>query len=123
MPSSRPIDRLRDVADDCERILTYTADMDFAAYAADSKTRDAVERCFQRISEAACKLGGYLDALYPTVDWKGARGIGNPLRHQYDQISAADLWDGIVNDVPGLCRSARDEIARLEAAGAAGNNI
>jgi uncharacterized protein with HEPN domain len=78
--------------------------MDFTTYAGDSKTRDAVERCFQRISEAACKLGPYLDTLCPTIDWKGARGIGNPLRHRYDQISAADLWDGIVNDVPGLYR-------------------
>jgi uncharacterized protein with HEPN domain len=117
MPSSRPIDRLRDVADNCARILTYTANIDFATYAADAKTRDAVERCFQRISEAACKIGAYLDARYPNVDWKGARGIGNPLRHQYDQISAADLWDGIVNDVPGLYRSALDEIARLEQEG------
>ncbi len=74
MPSSRPTERLQDIAENCERVLAYTADMDFAAYAADPKTRDAVERCLQRISEAACKLGAYLDALYPTVDWKGARG-------------------------------------------------
>ncbi|WP_161539637.1 HepT-like ribonuclease domain-containing protein [Paramagnetospirillum kuznetsovii] len=115
MPSSRPLDRLGEVADNCERIQRYIGDMDFAAYAADQKTKDAVERCLQRISEAATKLGHSLDALYPEVNWKGARGIGNPLRHQYDQIHDADIWDGIVNDIPQLYHAAMAEIARLKA--------
>lgn len=34
-------------------------------YARDQRTKDAVERCLQRISEAAYKLGAYIDALYP----------------------------------------------------------
>jgi len=57
MPSSRPIDRLRDIMANCERIERHIAGMKFAAYSRDEKTRDAVERCLQRISEAACKLG------------------------------------------------------------------
>ncbi|HTW70074.1 MAG TPA: HepT-like ribonuclease domain-containing protein [Acetobacteraceae bacterium] len=58
MPSSRPIDRLRDVVDNCERIERHIAGMDFATYSRDEKTRDAVERCLQRISEAASLLSG-----------------------------------------------------------------
>jgi len=114
MPSSRPIDRLSEIVENCERILSYVADMDMTAYVADLKTKDAVERCLSRISEAAYKLGGYLDGFYPDVDWKGARGIGNLLRHQYDQIADADVWDGVINDVPRLYQAALMEIARLE---------
>ena len=108
------MERLREVADNCERIQRYVGEMDFAAYAADQKTKDAVERCLQRISEAAIKLGHSLDSLYPDANWKGARGIGNPLRHQYDQINDAEVWDGIVNDVPRLYHAALAEIERLE---------
>lgn len=114
MPSSRPVDRLREIVENCERIADYVRGMEFSGYCADPKTRDAVERCFSRISEAAYKLGSYLDDLYPEADWKGARGVGNLLRHQYDQISDADIWDGVTIDVPRLHEAALAEIARLE---------
>ena len=114
MPSSRPLDRLYEIIDNCERILTHVGEMSFSAYAADIKTKDAVERCLSRISEAAYKLGNYLDDLYPDTDWKGARGVGNKLRHGYDEIIDADIWDAVVNDIPNLRQSASDEITRLE---------
>jgi uncharacterized protein with HEPN domain len=116
MPSSRPIDRLRDIVDNCERIDRHIAGMDFAAYARDEKTRDAVERCLQRISEAAYKLGSYLDDLYPEARWKATRGVGNPLRHQYDRIGDREIWDGVLDTLPAIRQSALSEIARLEAA-------
>ena len=115
MPSSRPIDRLRDIVAYCERIERHTAGMDFAAYSRDEKTRDAVERCLQRISEAAYKLGSYLDDLYPEARWKATRGVGNPLRHQYDRISDREIWEGVPETLPGIRHSALVEIGRLEA--------
>jgi len=115
MPSSRPIGRLRDIVDNCERIERHIAGMDFDAYSRDDKTRDAVERCLQRISEAAYKLGSYLDALYPAARWKATRGVGNPLRHQYDSISDREIWDGVLQTLPGIHQAALAEIARLQA--------
>jgi len=89
--------------------------MDLDGYMeSDQMVRDAVERCFQRISEAAYKLGSYLDDLYPDVDWKGFRGIGNIRRHQYDEVENPTIWFGIIEDLPRLHRAALDEIARLE---------
>jgi uncharacterized protein with HEPN domain len=99
----------------CERIERHIAGMDLAAYSRDEKTRDAVERCLQRISEAAYKLGSYLDDLYPEARWKAARGVGNPLRHQYDRISDREIWEGVLRTLPGIRDSARVEIERLEA--------
>jgi len=114
MPSSRPVDRLRDVIDNCEAILEYTQGMSLQTYSGDRKTKDAVERCLSRISEAAYKLGDYLDATYSDVDWKGARGIGNLLRHQYDKIGDSDIWDAVCHDIPLLLKSALVEVIRLE---------
>jgi len=67
-------------------------------------------------SEAAYKLGSYIDELYPEARWKATRGIGNPLRHQYDRISDREIWDGVLQTLPAIRQSAVTEIARLESA-------
>lgn len=43
--------------------------MDVTAFEKDQKTYDAVERCLERISEAAAKLGDLASSLMP-----GSRG-------------------------------------------------
>ncbi|MFI5022203.1 MAG: DUF86 domain-containing protein [Alphaproteobacteria bacterium] len=113
MPSSRHLDRLEDIVTNCERIARHTAGMSRDAYFADEKTIDAVERCLQRISEAAMKLGPELDARYGTAPWKQARGIGNILRHKYDEVVDDLIWASIEADIPRLRESALREIARL----------
>jgi uncharacterized protein with HEPN domain len=76
------------------------------AYLADEKTIDAVERCLQRISEAAYRLGPCFDDTYPDAAWKDARGIGNILRHKYDQVTDDLIWASIEGDIPRLRKSA-----------------
>ena len=111
MPSSKLLDRLGDVVKNCERIERHVAGMSREQYFADEKTGDAVERCLQRISEAAYKLGTYLDDLYPDAPWKEARGIGNILRHEYDEITESLIWASIEDDIPPSAQvcAARDQ--------------
>ena len=52
LPSSRPRDRIDDILTNIASIEVNTVGMDLAAFSADQKTRDAVERCLSRISEA-----------------------------------------------------------------------
>jgi uncharacterized protein with HEPN domain len=87
--------------------------MSFNAYASDEKAIDAVERCLQRISEAAQKVGDYLDELYPDAPWKAARGLGNILRHKYDEVADDLVWGAIETEVPKLRAAALQEIERL----------
>ena len=70
---------------------------------------DAVERCLERISEAAAKLGDQAALLVPTVPWRDIRALGNRLRHNYDEIGADRVWRIVQDDLPGL-------LARCEAA-------
>ncbi len=115
MPSNRPVARLQDVIANCDRIAAHTRGIaDAATYGADSKTVDAVERCLQRISEAAIKLGADLDARYPDAPWREVRGIGNILRHRYEDIMDDLIWHSVQHDVPRLRASAMQEIERLE---------
>ena len=91
--------------------------MTYEDYVSDGKTRDAVERCFQRISEAAVKLGGDVDAEYPEVPWRDIRRFGNVLRHEYDAVGHDLIWTTIQGRLEPLRRACEKEIKRLTDAG------
>lgn len=113
MPSNRPKDRLEEILENGGRILSYVDGMDQQSFGADQKTIDAVERCLMRMSEAAYKLGAELDGRYPSAGWRNLRGLGNPLRHQYDMIRPEEIWTGIQVALPAILASAQEELDRL----------
>ncbi len=84
MPSSRPEICFLDILDNIRLIQRYVEGMDRVAFDADSRTRDAVERCLERLSESATKLGAQADELAPGPPWVAVRAFGNVLRHAYD---------------------------------------
>jgi uncharacterized protein with HEPN domain len=60
LPSEKPVRRLEDILETILAILRYTAGMNLATFEENRKTIDAVERCLERISEAAAKLNDEL---------------------------------------------------------------
>jgi uncharacterized protein with HEPN domain len=113
LPSEKPIRRLEDIVENAQAILQYTAEMDLTAFQKDRKTYDAVERCLERISEAAAKLGDSAVSLVPGQPWPKIRALGNRLRHEYEDIREDRLWDIIQNDLPVLCSACEDAVHRL----------
>ena len=71
--------------------------MDLTGFENDAKTRDAVERCLERIAEAAAELGDLAAVLMPEQPWQKIRAFGNRLRHEYDDIREDRLWDISLN--------------------------
>jgi uncharacterized protein with HEPN domain len=61
-----------------------------------------VERCLERFSEAASKLGDLAEVLMPEQPWRSIRALGNRLRHEYDGILAHRLWEIVTTDLPPL---------------------
>jgi hypothetical protein len=58
--------------DNIEGVERYTEGLaDFDAFVADTMRRDAIERCFSRISEAAVKLDALAEQLAPAIPWHG----------------------------------------------------
>ncbi|MGA9625292.1 MAG: HepT-like ribonuclease domain-containing protein [Bryobacteraceae bacterium] len=82
MPSEDPTQRFEDILENIVLIEKFTAGMDLAASTEDPKTINAVERCLERISEAARKLGGAAEELCPAIPWPQLRAMGNFLRHE-----------------------------------------
>jgi uncharacterized protein with HEPN domain len=77
LPFSDPATHLLDILEAINHIETFVAEMDLESYKADSKTKSAVERQMQIITEAAVRLGDDAERLVPGPDWKGLRGMGN----------------------------------------------
>jgi uncharacterized protein with HEPN domain len=75
LPSEGPARRLQDIIENAQAILAYTAGMDLATFSEDRKTYDAVERCLERISEAASKLGDRAAELMPEQPWTTIRAL------------------------------------------------
>lgn len=114
MPSEQPAQRFRDILDNIDRIERYSSGLaDFDAFAADSLRRDAIERCFSRISEAAVKLGDRAGTLAPEIAWHDIRGIGNILRHAYDGVDAGVLWNAARTELEPLKQACRAALSKL----------
>jgi uncharacterized protein with HEPN domain len=109
-------DSLADIIENAELIEGYLAGMNRDAFAANGLVRDAVERCLERVCEAAHRLGEQAAELIPNQPWGDIRGMGNRLRHAYDRISLDVIWNAVSHDVPGLAADARRALTRLREA-------
>jgi uncharacterized protein with HEPN domain len=100
--SHDPAVRLADILDNIGRIRSYVGTMDRTQFEHDGRTRDAVERCLERICEAAVRLGDHAGRLVPNQPWADIRGIGNRLRHAYDRLSLPVMWHAVQEELPAL---------------------
>lgn len=105
MYSDRILEWLADIHANALQVSRYIEDVDEAAFSADAEKRDAVERCLERISEAASRIhrnGVDLAATMPDIPWADIRAIGNRLRHAYERIDSAIIWLTATRDLPPL---------------------
>lgn len=103
MSSERERLRLHDIVENIGRAESYVEGRNFASFASDTMRVDAVERCLQRITEAVIKIGPQRMAkIAPDLPVAAVRGLGNLLRHEYDQINLEIVYATVINDLPEL---------------------
>lgn len=112
MSSSDPSRRLRDILANIDRIRRHLHKMTAVRFAADEKTQDAVERCLERICEAARKLGDSLDARYPEVEFPKLRQLGSVLRHDCGDVDTDILWRTVTERLDPLEAACRKELQK-----------
>jgi uncharacterized protein with HEPN domain len=95
---------LHDILESIDQINEFIGDMNFASYRGDEKTKAAVERKIQIITEAVIRLEDEGPEAYPEIDWKAYRGMGNFLRHSYHRVSDEIVWNTTKDDLPLLRR-------------------
>jgi uncharacterized protein with HEPN domain len=73
--------RLQDIVEACEQIARYVEGYDYAKFAEDAKTRDAVIRQFEIVGEAVKGVPESLRALEPEIPWRLFTGFRDVLSH------------------------------------------
>ena len=122
MPSRhKPAASLHHIIDNAERVARYLTDLDRQAFEQNEWARDAVERCIERICEAAFRLGQRAEELIPDQPWGDIRGMGNRLRHAYDRIDVDLIWKTAQGRLPELAADARLALTRLQSEQCGGN--
>lgn len=116
MPSKAPIQRFEDILENIILIEEFTTGIDMNGFLGDVKARNATERCLERISEAATKLGEAAEELCPTVPWSNVRALGNFLRHEYDRVDPGRVWLMIEDDLGPLKAATLAALERLRRA-------
>ena len=114
MPSDKPVQRLNDILENIDRIIQYTHDQAFEDFKQDWLTRDAVERCLLRISEAARKLEGIVDKIASDQPWADIRALGNVIRHEYDAVDPEAIWKIVEDDLLPLEKAVQAAIEKIE---------
>jgi uncharacterized protein with HEPN domain len=100
--------RVRDILAALRAIADYTDGMDFAAFCADGKTRDAVIRNLVTVGESIRWIPEPVLEAHQEVPWATMRGVRNVVVHEYFGVDPAILWETVRGDLPPL-------VPRLEA--------
>ncbi len=108
-----PVDSLCHIIANAERVARYLVGMDRQTFETNETARDAVERCIERVCEAAHRLGARADELMPDQPWRDIRGMGNRLRHAYDRVDVDIIWNTANVRLPELATAARQALAQL----------
>jgi uncharacterized protein with HEPN domain len=102
MPPRSWVLRVVDILDAIAAIQQFTAGMNYAAFACDRKTLDAVLRNFTVIGEAARHVPDDVTAAYPEIPWQDMRDMRNILMHEYFGVNLRIVWNTIQIYLPPL---------------------
>jgi uncharacterized protein with HEPN domain len=101
---------LTDIIEAIELIRSEMADVSLAAFEHDRRKRWLVERGIEIISEASRRLSNELKTRHPEIPWPKVAGIGNVLRHEYEDVAHDVLWHVVRDNLPPLEKICRDEL-------------
>ena len=113
MAASSAVAGLTDIVESIEVIRAQMIGVTLAAFEADKPKRWVVERGIEIISEASRRLPDDLKARHPHIPWSKVAGIGNILRHDYQDVAHDVLWHVVHENLPPLEKVCRDELERL----------
>ncbi|WP_263380088.1 HepT-like ribonuclease domain-containing protein [Granulicella paludicola] len=83
-------------------LRAYCAELDLATFEEQQGKQDAILYRLLVLTEAAHRLREDELALCPGPNWRKIRDLGNVIRHAYDAIDRATIWEIIHSDLPPL---------------------
>jgi uncharacterized protein with HEPN domain len=104
---------LEDILEAIRRIDSYTAGLDFVAFAKNLMAIDAVVRNLEVLGEAAGRLPEEIKAGAPGIEWRKIIALRNFLAHEYFGIHTKIVWDVIVEKLEPLEAACRKMLENL----------
>jgi uncharacterized protein with HEPN domain len=101
-PDQRDAALLWDILEAAREIRQFTAEVDFAQYAADKMRQRAVEREVEIIGEAARRLSDGFKQAHPEIPWRAIVAQRHVLAHEYGEIRQDRIWAVATVHIPRL---------------------
>ncbi len=109
---------LRDIITYGESIIAKLDGVPFESFARDADVRDLVVYRLQCVSEATKNVLAFDPSIaerHPLIPWRDVRDIGNPLRHEYENVDSEIVWETVTSgELRALIAVAREELAKLD---------
>lgn len=102
---------LKDILEACDRARSYTENMTYEQFLADTRTQDAVIRNIEIIGEAIKQLPESLRETYPDVSWANAARMRDRLIHHYFGMNLDVVWSVVRQDLPVLYEQIREIVS------------
>lgn len=116
--SEKEINWVDDIRKETEQAIAFLGDLDAEDFESDDLLIAAVERKVMNITEACLRIErgrkeeGRFKELFPAQDIDVIRGMGNHLRHGYDDIHAPVIYDTVKYDLPDIHKRACELLGR-----------
>jgi uncharacterized protein with HEPN domain len=101
---------IEDMVQACEKIVRFTAGLDYGAFVKDERTHDAVLRNLEIIGEAAKRVSPSVRDRMPSVPWRAICGFRDVLAHGYFALDDEIVWNAVRDEVPKLLEIVRDHL-------------
>jgi uncharacterized protein with HEPN domain len=102
MNRERIQETLGELLAEIERVQSFLGAMTLETYSEDWTAKRITERAVSIISEARRRLPQEICDRAPEVPWRKVRGIGNVLRHDYDDVVDEVIYGIATEDLPIL---------------------
>jgi uncharacterized protein with HEPN domain len=110
VPKNSPEPYLQDIVNAIEHIQSKMRDISLEVFQDDLDRRRIVERSVEIISEASRRLPDTMKSRHPDIPWRKVAGIGNVLRHDYENVIPDALWKLAHDDLPTLEKVCCEEL-------------
>jgi uncharacterized protein with HEPN domain len=94
--------RVHDFLEAAKVLETSVLEAGVDAVFANTEKRWVMERGLEIISEASRHLPSDIKDAHPHIEWQSMADLGNRLRHGYNRLDSALLWQIVESDVPIL---------------------
>src|SRR5947208_1457140 len=113
MPSDRAHGALLDIRENILLAQEFLGGLTPETFAADTRTRYAVVRCLEIVSEASRNVAPAILARHPGIAWREIAAAGNVYRHAYKSVRDDLVWSTVRVALPELLRAVEAELDLL----------